>query len=153
MSTDSVNDRPDNIDSDVDYMSVGSSKIENDIDEIETNSSNIINDKQNNLIDELYMSMSKIIESLSLDNLLLNKQIQKLKSNVDELNARIYEKKDISNEILLQKITHDVEELKQKYDTNIILNNRNLFLQLINDMRKEFNFKLNQLATKYENNT
>jgi hypothetical protein len=46
------------------------------------------------LIDELYSSMSKIIESLSLDNLLINRQIQKLKLNIDELNKYSYGYKD-----------------------------------------------------------
>jgi frataxin-like iron-binding protein CyaY len=121
------------------------------------------------LIDELYSSMSKIIESLSLDNLLINRQIQKLKINIDELNKYVINKNTdnqninmasqnmqnasmqnatASQNLTLEKIYADIEEIKSQQKYNLVLNNRNLFIQLINDVKKELKQDIKNLENK-----
>jgi hypothetical protein len=121
------------------------------------------------LIDELYSSMSKIIESLSLDNLLINRQIQKLKLNIDELNKYVINKNTdsqtinmasqnmqnasmqnttASQNLTLEKIYADIEEIKSQQKYNLVLNNRNLFIQLINDVKKELKQDIKNLENK-----
>jgi hypothetical protein len=153
----------DNIETPIDYDSVEYDSVGSDL----PNCPEISPQDNSKLIDELYSSMSKIIESLSLDNLLINRQIQKLKLNIDELNKYVINKntdqpninmasQNMQNatasqnmhDLTLEKIYADIEEIKSQQKYNLVLNNRNLFIQLINDVKKELKQDIKNLENK-----
>jgi len=97
-------------------------------------------DAPSDVIDVIYRSMSKIIEALTTDNLLLNQQLKKVQSDLEFVCNTVAERKSensnmIINNDLITQLNNDIVTLKNK-NTDLqrqILDTRTLLLRTVND--------------------
>ena len=72
------------------------------------------------VIDDIYKSMSQIVESLNTDNLMLNKQVTKLQNELDFICSMVIVLKT-ENEQLTKKLEEFKDLKKYITDTRVIL--------------------------------
>lgn len=97
--------------------------------------------EESNIIDTIYKTMSQIIETINMDNLILNRQISNAKDDLEHLKIEgksLHEKFD--------KCLHELSEIKKKLNMidelqKNVLETRNTLLQTLNlhmkNMKKE----------------
>ncbi len=84
-------------------------------DDNSSDSSSTINDddQQENVIDTIYKSMSKIIEALNTDNLILNQQVQKIRSELEFVCSTVANMK-IENQDLINTYTSEINHISDQ---------------------------------------
>lgn len=122
------------------------------------------NDKAPDVISSIYQSMSKIIEALNTDNLLLNQQINKirkelefvcktlshLKSNTEEMTNTYINEVDIINSHIKTIRFNELAELRKKIDgissmQKHIVDTRNMLMQMLDTNMKIIKKEVSEL--------
>lgn len=70
-------------------------------------------DQQENVIDTIYKSMSKIIEALNADNLILNQQVQKIRSELEFVCNTVADMK-VENQDLINTYTSEINRISDQ---------------------------------------
>lgn len=128
-----------------------------------------VNEPDNNIIGNIYKSMSNIIESLNVNNLLLTHQVNKIKQDLNNITTTMHEIKLNNQEMIntytseissimeqLENITekenklnNEVVKIKKRNYTTLdlqkqILDTRTLLLQAMNNNIKKIKSELNE---------
>ena len=111
-----------------------------------TNKQYIGNEETANIIiDDIYKSMSKIIESINRDNSIINIQVKRIKEELDIVCKTISEIKDTNIEIInahtaeLSSIMEQIEEISDNKNINIIKTELDKIKISVDELNKEMN--------------
>ena len=88
------------------------------------------NEMPNNVIDNIYKSMSKIIEALTTDNLILSQQIKKIRTELEFVCNTVATMK-IDNQDLISAYTNEINSIMEQMQKLTERNNDNDIMMII----------------------